>query len=259
MLLLNGTYSNDCAIPENDSLNRVLQVIKDYTHDYHPFFGGLCYVCYSPGSDKESLKRCGGCHLVSYCSRLCQKNNWSEHKHVCKEFPIVNGRNVLCTTVPWNKHIKYLCKRADKLPEKEKNSAYAILKNPRVCNSCHEAQPSRLTDCKCGYVSYCGKRCIEADDQHNEDCFQLSNIGQIYSGYKKQGLLPPMRDSTVNDTFTIASDWEDIFSPEYKRAMHLMGLVYGEKAVDCESLSDMERLSYPMSIMYVVSQQISIF
>ena len=71
--ILNGSYSNDCAVPENDSLDRVLQIIEDYTHDYHPFFVGLCYVCYSPGSTTMPLKRCGGCQLVAYCSKLCQK------------------------------------------------------------------------------------------------------------------------------------------------------------------------------------------
>ena len=33
--ILNGSYSNDCAVPENGSLDRVLQIIEDYTHEVH--------------------------------------------------------------------------------------------------------------------------------------------------------------------------------------------------------------------------------
>jgi len=29
------------------------------------------------------LKRCGRCHLVSYCSRKCQKMHWKKHKTTC--------------------------------------------------------------------------------------------------------------------------------------------------------------------------------
>ena len=247
--ILNGSYSNDCAVPENDSLDRVLQIIEDYTHDYHPFFVGLCYVCYSPGSTTKPLKRCGGCQLVAYCSRLCQKSDWRMHKHICKEFPIVKGKNVLCTTGSWKKHIKDLHKRADKLADMEKKSAQAIFNNPRVCKMCHEARSDCLTDCKCGYVSYCSNRCIMADNQHERDCLQLSNIGKIYSGYNNQRLLPSVRESPISDVFTIASSWEDILPSRYKTAMHVCEVLHGEKAVDFESISDMERLSYPMSIL----------
>jgi hypothetical protein len=32
---------------------------------------------------KIATFRCGGCKSVNYCSRLCQKNNWSQHKPTC--------------------------------------------------------------------------------------------------------------------------------------------------------------------------------
>ena len=70
------------------------------------FFIGLCWYCKSPGSASRPLRRCGGCQLVAYCSRDCQKENRPCHKYVCKEFPVVKGKNVFHTAPGnWKKHI----------------------------------------------------------------------------------------------------------------------------------------------------------
>ena len=42
----------------------------------------VCSNCLAIGFQK-TLKRCNGCRLVDYCSKECQKNNWSKHKHFC--------------------------------------------------------------------------------------------------------------------------------------------------------------------------------
>ena len=42
--------------------------------------------CMKPQSDfAERFKMCGGCKLVHYCSRLCQKRAWIQHKQHCNE------------------------------------------------------------------------------------------------------------------------------------------------------------------------------
>ena len=39
--------------------------------------------CFNPGCAAQGTKRCAGCLLASYCSPLCQKENWPVHKKTC--------------------------------------------------------------------------------------------------------------------------------------------------------------------------------
>ncbi|KAJ7251586.1 hypothetical protein C8J57DRAFT_1352125, partial [Mycena rebaudengoi] len=46
----------------------------------------FCSACFK--SDEvlgRPLRRCGKCHIVSYCSKECQTPNWPEHKQTCGE------------------------------------------------------------------------------------------------------------------------------------------------------------------------------
>ncbi|ROT69885.1 hypothetical protein C7M84_011891 [Penaeus vannamei] len=58
---------------------------------YHP---GICHACLEMPSQKCSLKRCAQCQLVSYCSKQCQKKDWSSHKHLCQANKVDSGKNV---------------------------------------------------------------------------------------------------------------------------------------------------------------------
>jgi hypothetical protein len=40
-----------------------------------------CFQCDATGQ----LKRCSACRVACYCSDACQKKNWKEHKHFCRE------------------------------------------------------------------------------------------------------------------------------------------------------------------------------
>lgn len=44
----------------------------------------VCQNCYFPRSETQHLQVCAGCKLVYYCSRQCQKANWSSHQKDCK-------------------------------------------------------------------------------------------------------------------------------------------------------------------------------
>ncbi len=42
-----------------------------------------CETCGHDATEGKPLKRCGKCHETQYCSRECQKDDWSYHKIVC--------------------------------------------------------------------------------------------------------------------------------------------------------------------------------
>ena len=147
--------------------------------DNHIFFVGLCWNCKLVGSRTQPLHRCGGCQLVAYCSKDCQKDDRSTHKYVCKEFPVVNGNNALYTTGAWENHIEGLLDRAARL--KHAQDSEPIFENPWVCNTCNESRPGRLTDCKCGYISYCSKRCSNIDHSHKKNCSLIGQGRQAHS------------------------------------------------------------------------------
>jgi hypothetical protein len=39
-----------------------------------------CYLCNS----MMNVMKCSGCHLIAYCGKECQNNDWSRHKELCK-------------------------------------------------------------------------------------------------------------------------------------------------------------------------------
>ena len=247
-----NTYSTasekDCR--EKTFQRSVHKALDEQFHDYLPFFLGVCYHCwaprYIPGYSCKLL-RCSGCQLVAYCSKICQKANWSRHKYVCKEFPVVKGKNVLCTKESWKKHIASLRTQAAKIPH-----AKPIFHNPRVCRSCKDAQQESLTDCRCMCVSYCSKKCIKADKQHQNNCEDLLRIAQVYSTRRDKYIMPSIMDNTVCDKFTPVTSWNNVIPHKYTLALlhYSQTEEKGNANVDHKLIT--ERLSYPMSLLYAL-------
>ncbi|EAT89587.1 MYND-type zinc finger protein samB [Parastagonospora nodorum] len=66
----------------------------------------LCAMCNNMG-----VHACSGCHSIRYCSKLCQKTDWSLHKLLCKSF-----KNFSNDQRP-QPHGKYIYRRAIHFPE----------------------------------------------------------------------------------------------------------------------------------------------
>ena len=246
--ICNGSYSNESDSSDVEFLCGVLVFIGEYLELRRPFFAGLCNFCNESCSMEQPLQRCGGCQLVGYCSRDCQKEDRPTHKYVCKEFPMVNGKNVLYKTrLPWEEHIAGLRQRAQ-LSNNTKISAQSIFRNPRVCRTCREARSDRLTDCKCACVSYCSKWCAKADKAHKEDCRRIGLIARSYSMLNEQDLF--LGDDLVCEEFTPAYRWNDIFSE--KRTLTLCMMIEEGNIWDVKQSLANERLSYPMSLLYAL-------
>ena len=50
--------------------------------DSNQALGDVCRACSGPG--KPKLLACSKCKVVKYCSTVCQRSNWKEHKATCK-------------------------------------------------------------------------------------------------------------------------------------------------------------------------------
>ena len=60
------------------------------------FSGSLCSYCWN-GPPYSKLVRCGQCKRVWYCSKDCQKNDWSKHRAICphlKSYPFLDRQEI---------------------------------------------------------------------------------------------------------------------------------------------------------------------
>jgi hypothetical protein len=44
-----------------------------------------CAKCKTLEKSEKQFKKCARCGFVFYCSKVCQKNDWSNHKKICKQ------------------------------------------------------------------------------------------------------------------------------------------------------------------------------
>jgi hypothetical protein len=62
-------------------LQRTLKAVGSTEHSL------CCNKCKVKESEDKKFLKCGRCEGVVYCSKECQKNDWAEHKAVCKVNP----------------------------------------------------------------------------------------------------------------------------------------------------------------------------
>lgn len=62
--------------------------------------------CSNPGCTAQGTKRCARCKEASYCSTLCQKENWPTHKHSCKSLTTDSSSDgIKCVMLPQYKEV----------------------------------------------------------------------------------------------------------------------------------------------------------
>ena len=79
------SYESVIALPRPDSK---LLMVSFYCSENckmvdmaHPDI--LCKVCQRVCRSRSSA--CGGCEKMHYCSKICQRSDWSLHQKVCKD------------------------------------------------------------------------------------------------------------------------------------------------------------------------------
>ena len=94
----------------------------------------LCANCGKGEEESTSLKKCGACRMVKYCSAACQKAHRSQHKKECRKRAAELHNEALFTKPP---------------PQLEEDCPICFLRLPRL----HAG--SRFQGC-CGKTICCG-------------------------------------------------------------------------------------------------------
>ncbi len=71
MILVDCRMSSNTLFPNPDPANE-------------RSLGTKCFGCNKNKDQCGKLNRCGGCQVISYCCKDCQKSDWEEHKLFCK-------------------------------------------------------------------------------------------------------------------------------------------------------------------------------
>lgn len=83
----------DVEDPDSESFGRVLKQYKiDGLEEISPELENArhaytrdCNLCNKPPVDGTDHKKCARCKLVRYCSVVCQKADWKQHKEFCRK------------------------------------------------------------------------------------------------------------------------------------------------------------------------------
>lgn len=167
----------------------------------HPafFYSTICHICKATPDTCSTLKRCGGCKMVSYCGISHQKKHWKQHKPLCQciqsmlktqnQVTLFDEVNESTDPKQWrdvrvSKMVLFEITVGRKLSTDEEQ----MFLFPRVCGVCKNAKQDELIDCQeCYSVSYCSAE-HRANDRghHNKVCsllrFCLSMDIYIYGG-----------------------------------------------------------------------------
>ncbi|CAL4190581.1 unnamed protein product, partial [Meganyctiphanes norvegica] len=87
-----STYDNTQELNEVPGLLKFQKILQRQGTRYYL---GICRCCHALTTPMHKLQRCQGCQLVAYCGRECQRNDWVNHKVLCKELPAKNGKSIL--------------------------------------------------------------------------------------------------------------------------------------------------------------------
>jgi hypothetical protein len=137
------------ALKQNMLLDFLVLAVVSFGEDHIPNFDvsmtsePICHVCGKrEAADGSKLLTCGGCKMVKYCSRECQKRDYARHKESCS---LATKRR---------QDIKGLRSGASAAAATELPLLHCALPD------CGKAlKPPILRCSKCHTVAYCGRAC----------------------------------------------------------------------------------------------------
>lgn len=181
-------------------------------HTVNLFMQMECARCQRSGI---ALKRCTGCYMVSYCSKICQRAGWVEHKFTCNKTNIQttsrerktynnSTENVsneqfkgFSTLMDGQKieigghesHTK--AKEQIMKPQSQNQTSQSTIKtaikseienDQTTCSVCEESTDKKCSRCK--KVFYCSKACQKNDwKSHKSTCLNREGNSEYHSSF----------------------------------------------------------------------------
>jgi len=145
-----------------------------------------CTSCDKKQTNEEDFfQKCSSCKIASYCSRSCQKTDWSQHKKWCKE--VAKRRPFITELVSKVAENRYTSSTSEAAAEIEATPDCDIRddalqdikikkKTPKkFCLHCNKDKSDGMSirKCICKLARYCSQECHEKDwENHKELCLQ---------------------------------------------------------------------------------------
>ncbi|XP_051166640.1 uncharacterized protein LOC127284953 [Leptopilina boulardi] len=162
-----------------EEIKYVKEIFQNYFKDelkskeIGAFYVNTCQTCHCLDKLEKRLKRCSGCHMISYCDTEHQAKHWPIHKKLCKivkQIISTNGGNSIFgntkgldkknwVKLKMNTMLIVSLKIGRELTTSEKD----MFLFPRICCICHDSNPRALTNClDCGNSSFCNDHISDA-------------------------------------------------------------------------------------------------
>ncbi|XP_054011724.1 uncharacterized protein LOC128894191 [Hylaeus anthracinus] len=221
------------------------------------FYTNVCHVCKRFG-EGVSLKRCGNCTMIAYCSKEHQREHWSQHKDLCNAVHNVFLDNRMSSFLS-NKQdlsmekwaqmkMNFMLLVAMKIPRKLKYYEEQMFKFLKSCAVCHNRNVKELKDCpNCPNASFCTKH--KNDTMHDNICYLLKlsftlDMALILHKRKIPELKVPYRTGHVNLPQNMK-----YFIKEYIKAQKDPNLSMEE-----EMMVNAEYLTRPLTFLYATQK-----
>ncbi|XP_054282278.1 uncharacterized protein LOC128999682 [Macrosteles quadrilineatus] len=222
------------------------------------YYCSVCNVCKQPSESSSCMKFCSGCKLVQYCCSEHQKQDWRQHRELCKGIQQIMSKKQMAHVYQDAKHYlpddlpKWNALRMSvvKLVEITLNRNLNHLEMqmclfPPVCQYCHLYKTNQMITCsECKSLMYCSEDHQEKDVEHRSICklFRLSFDADMLR-YREQ--------TTLYECFDFSYPSSQIKGfPENMEA--LIKLLF--PALTTKEVCISEMLSFYMTLFYVISK-----
>ncbi|XP_043254971.1 uncharacterized protein LOC122398816 [Colletes gigas] len=221
------------------------------------FYTNVCHVCKQFGK-QVSLKRCGSCTMIAYCSKEHQREHWPQHKDLCcaiydvlqdnKMSSFLINNQDLCTEKWTRMKMNFMLLVAMKISRKLEYYEEQMFKFLRSCTMCHNWNTKELVDChNCPSTSFCTRH--KNDTMHKnlcnllKLCFKL-NMASIL--HEKE--IPEIKRSYHTKHINLPPNMK-YFIKDYIEAQKSPNLLIEE-----ETIINAELLTRPLTFLYAAQK-----